>query len=46
MSILLLLRSGIFCGMTDSGSSQLEIIKMTDEEEDLIFRMYRLVGQR
>ncbi|WOG97049.1 hypothetical protein DCAR_0416388 [Daucus carota subsp. sativus] len=30
----------------DSGSSQLEIIKMTDEEEDLILRMYRLVGQR
>ncbi|KAL8134707.1 MYB-like transcription factor ETC3 isoform X2 [Apium graveolens] len=30
----------------DTGNTTLEFVKMTDEEEDLIFRMYRLVGQR
>lgn len=46
-SISLSLRSANMFGMTDTtGNTTLELVKMSDEEEDLIFRMYRLVGQR
>lgn len=35
-----------FFFLAEVSSIEWELIKMTDQEEDLIYRMYRLVGDR